>query len=119
MEKLLKLLSQEYWEYWEVKLFNDVIDEEQVMFVSWVNHKWNIKTCPLTHILFSTDFLSILEWKQTTEYFVLNPNISYMKYDDAIIEQEKWFWDSDYHKINLVILKTDEERIQYIEEKTI
>lgn len=69
---------------------------------------------PLSWLLFSTPFLSLLEWDDN-------------KCDKVWIHQYmKWWkfveWYSiyeQYHKINLVLLNTDEERIEYIEDNAL
>lgn len=60
----------------------------------------------LSDLLFSTNFLSLLEWKK-------NDFESYMQNWNRICD------DFNIHKINLVLLNTDEERIKYIEAFTL
>ena len=79
----------------------------------WDKHKFHIALewwarwyVSISDLLFSTPFLSLLEWKK-------NDFESYM---------QNWNWicdDFNIHKINLALLTTDQERIDYIEENTI
>ena len=87
----------------------------------WDKHRFHIALewwarwyVSLSDLLFSTPFLSLLEWDDN-------------KCDKIWVHQYmKWWkfveWYSiyeQYHKINLVLLDTDQERIDYIEENTI
>lgn len=67
----------------------------------------------LTTILFSTPFISLLEWKKWWSLWAERDNINWLSIKTL-------FWgSSDYHKINLVLLNTDEGRISYLENNTI
>ena len=64
----------------------------------------------LSDLLFSTTFLSLLEWKE-----------DWNCYQELFCTWEQsWYitWYK-YHKINLALLTTDQERVGYIEENTI
>ncbi len=68
----------------------------------------------LCDLLFSTPFLSLLERKREP---IMNIAWLYQDYD---WELEKYY-ENDYrhHKINLVLLNSDAERIEYIEKFTL
>lgn len=91
-------------------------EEENIIDYIYYQEDWtqiNIKKS-LSDLLFSTQFLSLLEWDENM-------------CDKVWIHQYmKWWkfveWYSiyeNYHKINLALLNTDEERIKYIEQNTI
>jgi len=65
---------------------------------------------PLSWLLFSTPFLSLLEWKsdwlESRKHFC----VWFVSYGCS---------SYNYHKINLVLLTTDIERIKYIEAFTL
>ncbi len=72
----------------------------------------------LSDLLFSTPFLSLLEWKEQSE----NPRLRcYFNWDnvyDGIID-ELHPSHTDFHKINLALLESDKERCEYIESFTL
>lgn len=82
----------EYWKYY----INSAIE--------WVSYS-------LSNLLFNTPFLSWLEWKPLDDW------TDWVRYDEY--EYDRDTQASDYHKINLVLLSTDEERIIYIENNTL
>jgi len=116
MDKLQKLLTlhQNKFPWW--RNFKLVIDENSVenweFMVNWTDDGYIIFEWWLPQLLFNTPFLSWLEWKEPFEY----SRISITSY---------WAWErtdtthSDYHKINLCLLNSDEDRIKYLEDNVI
>ena len=110
--KLQELLISSWYD--EPNIHERVTDEDRHTLVTYKNHKRNTVSISLSYLLFSTPFLSLLEWDDN-------------KCDKVWIHQYmKWWkfveWYSiyeQYHKINLVLLTTDIERIKYIEEFTL
>lgn len=69
---------------------------------------------PLSWLLFSTPFLSLLEWK------IPEPMHTSWIYQDFDWEIERYYENCyQHHQINLALLTTDKERIDYIEQNTI
>lgn len=66
----------------------------------------------LSDLLFNTPFLSWLEWKDDTL-------ISWIRDrgNTRLLSEPREI--SDYHKINLALLSTDSERIEYLESNTL
>jgi hypothetical protein len=89
-------------------------DVSEIEYIKWIvfGYELDVKRLmphtkfSLSDLLFSTPFLSLLEWKK-------NDFESYMQNWNRICD------DFNIHKINLVLLDTDEERIKYIEEFTL
>ncbi len=82
----------------------------EVWYDEWIAiiYSYDINWCPsyfmpLAQLLFSTDFLILLEWKKKDSYYIWRTKVSLY----------------EYHKIKLVLLNTDAERISYIENNTI
>lgn len=53
-----------------------------------------------------------MEWREEGNEWVLNPHKEYedlQTQDNIALDR-----DHDYHKIQLVLLKTDEERVEYL-----
>lgn len=83
-------LVQEYWNY-------------------YINLAITWESFSLSDLLFSTPFLSLLERQSKTYRRLLDPyEVEYG------IE-----WEKEYHKINLALLATDQERVEYIEKNAI
>ena len=109
--KLQELLISLWYD--KPSINNWVTDEDNHILVTYKNQKQNTVSISLSYLLFSTPFLSLLEWDDN-------------KCDKIWIHQYmKWWkfveWYSiyeQYHKINLVLLNTDEERVKYIESNT-
>lgn len=78
------------------------------------NEPWDVDYISFCEILFNTPFLSLLEW-----------NDGIVK--DAWIRQEMGTWKfiewhsiyNTYHKINLALLESDKERVDYISNFTL
>ena len=110
--KLQELLISLWYD--KPSINNWVTDEDNHILVTYKNQKQNTVSISLSYLLFSTPFLSLLEWDDN-------------KCDKIWIHQYmKWWkfveWYSiyeQYHKINLVLLNTDKERIEYIEAFTL
>jgi len=107
-----RILFVQWWVSYAIIFFEETND------ITYIYHQEDWKQISvdksLSDLLFSTPFLSLLEWDDN-------------KCDKIWIHQYmKWWkfveWYSiyeQYHKINLVLLDTDEERVKYIEENTI
>lgn len=79
----------------------------------------------LNDLIFWTPFLSLLEWKIVYECWVHSPEICQywylwwcadLEYQNKIDSEDQ---KSDYHKINLCLLNSDEDRIKYLEDNVI
>lgn len=109
LQELLILL----W-YDEPNIHERTTDEDSHALVTYKNHKSNTVSISLSYLLFSTPFLSLLERKiDASEKVWIH---QYIK-DERFIEWYSTY--ENYHKINLVLLNTDEERIKYIEAFTL
>ena len=113
IQELLNKHKDKLWDWWYNQL---VIDKEARENYKWIIIDWRVNDNPmsefsLTDLLFDTPFLSLLEWKE----------VHFEDCDKWWLDYERYvFWiKSDYHKINLVLLSTDEERIFYLEDNTI
>lgn len=114
MQKLQELITKHreklfYWTY--IDLCNTDWDENKIhLAFDW----WARWYASLSDLLFSTTFLSLLEWDDS-------------KCDATRTKQhiKKWTfieWYSiyeSYHKINLALLKSDKERVEYINSFTL
>ena len=117
--KLQKLLDKHKDKLWDWLYNQLVIDNGARENYKWIIIDWRVNDNPmsefsLSDLLFSTPFLSLLEWDDN-------------KCDKVWIHQYMKSWKfvewysiyENYHKINLVLLNTDEERISYLENNTI
>ena len=112
--KLQELLETHKDKLWDWRYNNIELDDHIDVYFIDCDNNWFKVSFSLSDLLFSTPFLSLLEWDDN-------------KCDKIWIHQYmKWWkfveWYSiyeQYHKINLVLLDTDEERVKYIEENTI
>lgn len=111
MEKIQQLLNEHKdklrWWLYDIQLSNynctDIWLREDV---EW--DIWNfVKMQSLSDLLFNTPFLSWLEWNWPELW---TDWIHFIDWDYSTEPKQ-----SDYHKINLVLLSTDEERIIYLE----
>lgn len=85
---------------------------------------WNRENKHLSELLFSTPFLSLLEWEKQYEIWSHSPEIITWWYLDCCseIQHSKKIdseWDYRYHKINLALLESDKERVDYISNFTL
>ncbi len=95
----------------------------EVSYDEWIAiiYSYDINWCPsyfmpLAQLLFSTPFLSLLE--RTDDINPGNWRSHWQaSYQDWLVCYNES--TSEYHKINLVLLNTDAERISYIENNTI
>jgi len=120
MEKLAQLLNEHKdklwdWEYFRIEIYKDpiggdMIIEAESQISAFVNRK---KLYSLSDLLFNTPFLSWLEWNGRRWWTNWIHNYAYEEYDTVTED------DSDYHKVNLVLLSTDSERIAYLESHTL
>lgn len=105
-------------------------DVSEIEYINWIVFGYELdgkRLMPhtkfsLSDLLFSTPFLSLLEWKM--ENYLRCKLIV----DDVVLDGQwqphdrnttRQFDSKTIHKINLVLLNTDEERIEYIEANTI
>lgn len=112
MDKLQKLLNEH-----KDKITN-WYENTELRQMSWWNFRlylrnepWDIDYISLAEILFNTPFLSWLERKIIYDW------TNWIKYDEYEYAVE--IGDSDYHKINLCLLNSDEDRIKYLEDNVI
>jgi len=73
---------------------------------------------PLSTLLFDTKFLNLLNWKYTNWNWGYNARVD-LEWFHTEKEFSWWYNMSDYHKINLCLLDSDDERIKYLEDNTI
>ena len=110
--KLQELLISLWYD--KPSIHNWVTDEDNHILVTYKNQKQNTVSISLSYLLFSTPFLNLLEWKiDASEKVWIH---QYIK-DERFIEWYSTY--ENYHKINLVLLTTDTERIKYIEAFTL
>lgn len=108
MSKLQKLLNEhkdQLRDYCSEIKYEDwyIFCHDSSWCVSW--------SMTLNDLLFQTPFLSWLEWNSWhSNKRIMSINWQLFEADSDI---------SDYHKINLCLLTTDEERIQYLEDNII
>lgn len=107
MEKIQQLLNQHKDKLWYPELS---ISTQDWWFKIYKhrNHSNPLHYRSLSEVLFNTPFLSWLKWEDLYDWD------DWIKYDQY--EVVKNINDSDYHKINLVLLSTDSERIKYVEQ---
>lgn len=116
LQELLDTHKHKLWDWWYNQL---VIDNGAWENYQWIIIDWRVNDNPmsefsLSDLLFSTPFLSLLERKiDASEKVWIH---QYIK-DERFIEWYSTY--ENYHKINLVLLNTDEERISYLENNTI
>lgn len=113
--KLQELLNKHKDKLWDW-IYRDILIIEDICYCLYTQEDGREirEKKSLSDLLFSTPFLSLLEWDDN-------------KCDKIWIHQYmKWWkfveWYSiyeQYHKINLVLLNTDEERVKYIQEFTL
>ena len=103
-----KILFVQWWVSYAIIFFEETND------ITYIYHQEDWKQISvdksLSDLLFSTPFLSLLEWNKSwlesrKHFCVWFVSYGYSSYN--------------YHKINIALLNTDEERIKYIEENTI
>lgn len=125
--KLQELLTKHKDKLWDWLYNQLVIDNGARENYKWIIIDWRVNDNPmsefsLSDLLFSTPFLSLLEWKM--ENYLRCKLIV----DDVVIDGQwqphdrnttRQFDSKTIHKINLVLLNTDEERISYLENNTI
>ena len=90
-------------------------DAHSIDYSEWVLYEYDVDWCPcktmsLSDLLFSTQFLSLLEWNKSWLESRKHFCVWFVSYGCS---------SYNYHKINIALLNTDEERIEYIEENTI
>lgn len=110
--KLQELLISLWYD--KPSINNWVTDEDNHILVTYKNQKQNTVSISLSDLLFSTPFLSLLEWddNKCDKIWIHQ----YIK-DERFIEWYSTY--ENYHKINLVLFDTDKERVKYIEEFTL
>ena len=114
LQELLDKYKDKLWDWWYNEL---VIDNGAWESYKWIIIDWRVNDNPmsefsLAELLFSTPFLSLLEWSKYEWY------LYWIKQDDQWTVKNIYY-DDRYHKMNLVLLNTDSERIEYIEKFTI
>lgn len=108
--KIQELLNKHKDKLWDWRYNNIELDDHIDVYFIDCDSGWFKVSFSLSDLLFSTPFLSLLErkdfWHSYQELF--------------------WTWEQswyltwhEYHKINLVLLTTDIERIKYIEAFTL
>lgn len=77
----------------------------------------------ISDLLFSTPFLSLLERVKSPNEILVRTEFEWLispLWCNEEWQQIRCYWNTyQYHKINLVLLNTDAERIEYIEKFTI
>lgn len=114
LQELLDKHKDKLWDWCDAILY-----EEWQIYVNYWRETVDPQTAlwqfSLSDLLFSTPFLSLLEWRPD--------------YDSVYkIPREEWTWEHtmyeveyayEFHKVKLALLNTDAERIKYIEEFTL
>ena len=81
------------------------------------------KSISLSYLLFSTPFLSLLERVKSPNEILVRTEFEWLispLWCNEEWQQIRCYWNTyQYHKINLVLLNTDAERIEYIEKFTL
>lgn len=105
-------------------------DVSEIEYINWIVFGYELdgkRLMPhtrfsLSDLLFSTPFLSLLQWKMEN-YLRCKLTV-----DDVVLDSQwqphdrsttRQFDSKTIHKINLALLNTDEERISYLENNTI
>ena len=109
LQELLDTHKDKLWDWCDAILY-----EEWQIYVNYWRETVDPQTAlwqfSLSDLLFSTPFLSLLEWKsdwlESRKHFC----VWFVSYGCS---------SYNYHKINLVLLTTDIERIKYIEAFTL
>lgn len=113
MQKLQELITKHKENLRDWKRVKAVLCDDWVIIYEIITNK----IYSLSDLLFSTPFLSLLEWKETSK--------EWQKWEHfyGIVDCE---WRKDYsetwynfHKINLALLESDKERVEYIESFTL
>ena len=121
LQELLDKYKDKLWDWWYNEL---VIDNGAWENYKWIIIDWRVNDNPmsefsLAELLFSTPFLSLLEWKTNWLGWMRDPFVAdSLDYVNSTYD-EIYANSSNYHKINLVLLNTDAERIEYIESFTL
>jgi hypothetical protein len=124
MDKLQKLLNEHKDKLWGWLYDIQLSNYNSTDIWLWEDVEWDIgnfiRMQSLSDLLFCTPFLSWLNWLYTPVDRDLICWDSNLYRDDWVYEQtSQRLTESDYHKINLCLLSTDEERIIYIENNTL
>lgn len=113
MEKIQQLLNEHKDKLWGWLYDIQLSNYNSTDIWLWEDVEWDIgnfiRMQSLSDLLFDTPFLSWLEWKKINRSDWNNIQLHEMYLPNV----------SDYHKINLVLLSTDEERIIYIKNNTL
>lgn len=100
-------------------VYDDILHFEETNEIIYIYYQEDWKRISindsLSDLLFSTPFLSLLEWRE----YEWDCYDKYTKYQSKACYQETDYCYENYHKINLVLLNTDAERIEYIEAFTL
>lgn len=114
LQELLDKHKDKLWDWCDAILY-----EEWQIYVNYWRETVDPQTAlwqfSLSDLLFSTPFLSLLEWKRNNTW--TSRQMQHNK-SGAMIKMAN-FTSPLFHKINLVLLNTDEERIKYIEQFTL
>lgn len=108
MEKIQQLLNEQKDKLWDWEPLETILTIDWILIIE--TDSGNINS--LSNLLFDTPFLSWLEWKEGKDTEL------WMKSKSSNPDFIEWYNDMsyNYHKINLALLSTDEERIKYVEE---
>lgn len=111
--KIQELLNKHKDKLWDW-VYRDILIIEDICYCLYTQEDGREirEKRSLSDLLFSTSFLSLLEWKKCEWYLYR------IKQDDQW-KVKNIYYDERYHKINLVLLNTDEERVKYIQEFTL
>lgn len=118
MEKLQALLTLHKDKLWGWLYDIQLSNYNSTDIWLWEDVEWDIgnfiRMQSLSDLLFSTPFLSWLEWREKN-HKINRSNVEKKSRVTRYFTQEQ----SDYHKINLALLDTDSERITYIINNTL
>ncbi len=114
--KIQELLNKHKDKLWDW-IYRDILIIEDICYCLYTQEDGREirEKESLSDLLFSTPFLSLLEWKE----YEWDCYDKYTKYESKASNQENDYRYGSYHKINLVLLNTDEERVKYIEAFTL
>lgn len=108
--KIQELLNKHKDKLWDWRYNNIELDDHIDVYFIDCDSDWFKVSFSLSDLLFSTPFLSLLEWKsdwlESRKHFC----VWFVSYGCG---------SYNYHKINLVLLSNDEERKIYLETHTL
>lgn len=113
MQKLQELITKHKENLRDWKRVKAVLCDDWVIIYEIITNK----IYSLSDLLFSTPFLSLLEWKRNITFTEMRVKTIY---EDTNIESDLYYENNhNFHKINLALLESDKERVDYISNFTL